>query len=481
MKPQSRWPQAANPRAGAVGSKFLELSSQKQLKQQTGYEIHLCLETFKIESTNCIRNAYVLEHSGRRCRVTGSLSTSLVEDVMSLLRSEARILSDYLKKSASKTPTASFVECMLTVLGVLKVSQENSKILFMSSLEDTCAASNDFYRMAEALELFLDEVISLLPVADAKFEAAVRREGAVIVNVFYQDAVMAAERSQVFIMREVNQTSVGNDFFGRQWEQEWTQNDVSVHLTTIFSEQLELIGIYLAEEFMYQKAVIVAAKALTCFYIRCLIHKADRVTRRKKLLNKFWRRSTVAFESHGRAIRRLADDIEILKDFCTSLAENATVLRIVNDDMYILDLIRETLSSEDDSSVESFIMVIHKQTGADMLVTQYFTSDLYMLMARKPGRKFIRKTVEQLRPDLKLLSERIRKTEQPAEYSYVSLSDMLKVMYEDRIAQGVLPACWHFLPKEIESEEMDHVVVKPIRAITRKVQEAKNLVRVATW
>jgi hypothetical protein len=50
---------------------------------------------------------------------------------------------------------------------------------------------------------------------------------------------------------------------------------------------------------------------------------------------------------------------------------------------------------------------------------------------------------------------------------------MLKVMYEDRLAQGVLPACWTCLPK-VEAEA-DDIVVKQIRSITRKMAELKSM------
>jgi hypothetical protein len=45
------------------------------------------------------------------------------------------------------------------------------------------------------------------------------------------------------------------------------------------------------------------------------------------------------------------------------------------------------------------------------------------------------------------------------------------VLYEDRVAQGILPACWACLPK-VETEG-DAIVAEQIRNLTRKMVEMK--------
>lgn len=434
------------------------------------------------QSLSSSHHNYRVEHNRLRSAKFGSLSTTLAEDVFSLLRAEANVLVDYIVGDAklpsdSRTGACLFVDGIEHVFQVLKQSQMSSRLCFLTTLEDCAAAANDFFRMSELMEVFLGELLKMIPSlsVNSDLSASVLQEGNVLITLFTQDAVMAAERTQVFIMRAVQSTSISSDFFSLAWENDWTQNEVSFSMVAIFDEYLIRTKRYLANDFLYHKAVAMSARAMTCFYIRCLINKADSVTRRRRNRERVGLHGErQPFQCHARAQRRLGDDIKVMINFFReSSGGDVTLLRIIANEMHILELIRECLGTEDAESLKSFIVVIHKRTGTDPLVTRYFVGDLWILTAHKRGRANIQKAVQQLQPDLQMVTARMKHQSFCSydELSFVRLDNMLKVLYEDRVAQGMLPACWACLPK-VETEG-NEVVAKQIRNLTRKMVEMK--------
>lgn len=343
-----------------------------------------------------------------------------------------------------------------------------------TTLEESCAAANDCWRMAEYMEGFLVDIDERFPILRRYgLWKTIEREGQATANQFLQDSVSFAERSQQFLMREIlHQTTIGSDLFSLAWETDWTDNQVVRRLIGMIDEFLSDIQVYLANEFLYRKALITTSKAVTNLYVRCLVSKADAVTRRRRR-REWLPGDTQPFQSHHRALRRISDDISLLRQYFMRQTEN-TMKRIVLDDMYILELVRECLGAEDVDSVEAFIVVVHKHTGADLLVTRFFVGDLWMLMnEEKPRRSHVRHAIQTLQPDLQMVTTGMKeigqREEKKDDLSFISLDDMLRVLYEDRVAQGVLPACWSCLPKVEAIDEM--IAIKPIRSITRKVAE----------
>jgi hypothetical protein len=408
------------------------------------------------------------------------LTTSLVEDVFTLLHTECSVLADLLKAEGlrdTRSGAVVYADGLAHVLRSLQQTHINCRLLFLSTLADCCAAANDFRRMSDSMERFAASALTMFPCLPNESLEALQQRAGDLVTVFSQDAVFAAERTQLFMMREVNATSIGTDYFSSAWEDDWTNNEVTLQLSDIFDEYMRRIQKWLGNDYLYHKALVIAANAMICFYIRCLINKADSVTRRRRNRERFHLPGeTLPFNNHQRALRRLADDIGIMKEvFVEKAGSNVTSRRIIHDDIYILELICECLGATDIDSVESFIVVIHKQTGADALVTRYFVGDLWMLMLHRHARSFIRQTLLALKEDLQMVSKEMEEREprKDEELSFVRLDAMLKVMYEDRLAQGVLPACWTCLPK-VETEA-DDIVVKQIRSITRKMAELKSM------
>jgi hypothetical protein len=423
---------------------------------------------------------------------TGVLSTSLPEDVFSLLHNEVKVLSEFLLKNGS-TPTnnhihnhheALFAQGIRHLLQELRHQQSSNRFMFLTTLQDSCAAANDFLRMSESMEQFLETLENTFPFLKDESQTNGSRQnlmqqlGSDLVALYSQDSVMAAERTQLFIMRNIQKTSIAADYFSSAWETEWTDNDVTLSLLQIFDDTLTKARRYISSDYLYSKALVISCKAMICFYVRCLINKADSVTKRRRNRERIGMPGEKEpFRNHSKAIRRMTDDISIMKRFfrrrCQS--DSPTVQRIIDDDLGVLEVILECVGATDVESLESFIVVIHKRTGADPLVTAYFVADLWML-TNDHTRTSIRRTLEQLQPDLQMVTTRMNEgtsKKKQEELTFVRLDQMLKTMYEDRIAQGMMPACWACLPK-VENGG-DPVVAKHIRSITRKVAELKIL------
>ena len=456
-------------------------------------EIHGCCRLFLslTDSSRChSRRVPPTKHRNDK---SGVLTTSLPEDVFSLLKNDAAVLEEIVfnKKTGvrddSKTGAALWIDCMLHVFYVFKQLQLQNRLVFvMASLFDTCAASNDFLRMSEMMEALIKDLTvkhaflrqpSSGEDSSNLLVATFHREGQALVASLIQDAVMAAERTHVFIIREVQSTSIPLDFFGYSWEEEWTQNEVAGALIDLCDENLNKIKRYLLNEYLYQKAVIVTQKAVICFYVRCLVNKADTVTRRRRNRERIRLTGEMQpFRDHDRALRRMADDIKSIKQsFQGKVDGNTTMLRILADDISVLEIVQECLAANEAESLESFIVVIHKRTGADPLVTRFFVGDLWTLTTDKRGRSILKQTMKDLKPDLQMVTTRMQEvvtTQEEKNLSFVRMDCMLKALYEDRVAQNILPACWGCLPK-VEASEGNEVVVEQIRTFTRNVVEMK--------
>ena len=147
----------------------------------------------------------------------------------------------------------------------------------------------------------------------------------------------------------------------------------------------------------------------------------------------------------------MMDDIGLMREFFhNKTKDNAPLTRAIRSELNTLELIHDVLvaTSQDPESLESFIVVLHKRTGADALVTKHFVGDLWLLVAqsRQDGSlRTVARTLDGLQPDLQMVTSRMQERSAHGigtkELSFVRLDEMLKVMYEDRIVQGLLPVC----------------------------------------
>lgn len=405
----------------------------------------------------------------------------MAEDVVSLVDTQLKVLQGFLtaiKLWNTRTGSVVYMDGIGFVISCLANTQRRSRLDYMVTLKDSCGAANDFLRLSEKMELLWSEVTESAPFLLAKredadsIEARLEQQWMDYVALLSQDAAFAAERTQVFLLREIHNTTLSGDLFSLSWEDEWTHNEVVVKLLQMVDRYLNEIGCFLANDFLRHKALIMCCKAIVCFYVRCLVEKADSVSRRRRNRDRMGAAEKKPFQTPSRALLRMWDDVILIKDFFVERTSDHVVLtRIVTNEVYILELIHECLSEPDDECLENFIVVIHKRTGADSLVTRHFVGDLWLLVAGDRPRRQIDETMLSMKQDLAMVSIHMkeRSIDKKAELSFVRLDEMLKAMYEDRIVQGALPLCWTCLPK-VEAEG-NKVVAGKIRSLTRSIKE----------
>lgn len=409
--------------------------------------------------------------------------------MLSLVETQRSVVWNFLERTelvATDAGEELFVDAMSFLLSQLHKAQIHHRLMFLTTLKDACAAANDFFRMSEQMELFLSDLIQkYMPIVRSNTSRdgasstsmLLQQLGDAVVSQFSQDAVFAAERTQIFIVRTLQQeTSISFDLFSKSWEDDWTHNEVVANLIKIFDKYLIQINQYLANNYLYHKTLIISARAMVCFYIRCLVQKADAVGRHKHQLN-ILGKPEQPFRSPKRVLIRMRDDIGMMSDYFEEKGkESLALVRMVRNEVGQLEVIHECLGATDSASLESFIVVIHKRTGADSLVTRHFVGDLMVLMARHflKEKGSMKQTFEQLQPDLQMVTTRM-KEHQPKksdpDISFVQLDEMLKALYEERIVQGLMPVCWTCLPKEFVQDSDDSIVARRIRRITRNVAE----------
>ena len=426
---------------------------------------------------------YRVQRTMERSSTSGKLTTAIAEDVLSLLDLQFHTLQDYfrdhnelLQTSVVDTIVADFTR---SVFAHISNNQRNLRPIFLyQGIDECCAAANDFLRMSDKLDALSDELLETRKDLFSKDENSVGRttlksEGANLVASLMQDAVQAAEHIQVLLMRKVNRTTIASDLFSPSWEDEWTHNEVMIELLQLFDVDLARIQTFMSADHLYHKTLTACCKAIVCFYIRCLVQKADSVSLRRRNRERVGRAGEQQpFRTPDRALRRMSDDIAMIKGFFKDKStETMALMRILGEEMRILELIHECLASDDSDSLDTFIVVIHKRTGADALVTRHFVSDLWLLVQREEYGGQLHETISTLEADLQMVSAGVqeRRANAPPDHSYVQVDQMLRALYEDRIAQGLMPVCWGCLPKS--GEEGTQVVGHRIRDFSRKLVE----------
>jgi hypothetical protein len=585
-----------NPNPHPVSSKG---SSSSPLHSSPGSDptttVEVYLHQFQVRAVECVANAYDRSNCVSRTRANGALGTSLPEDVVFLFETQLSVLQEYLRNQPAasstlcpgttiaridddnntanhepsslwETPRGQELYCdaTLAILECLIHTQKCVRPVFLSTLEHCCEAANDFVRLSDKMEQLLAsfEFAQAKDHDDKSDGSGPGRVGAAwneYVALLAQDAVGAAERTHVFVIRDFvawhqhgryrrrhsprysnnknsNNMTTPATLFSYQWEVECTSNEIITSLLEDVCDRdyWSRIRRYLDADVLRNKALVALCRAVVCYYVRCLVERADSAVRGRHPNHQMLRRRAKevlgmsqrlrgrqgahpggmggggcgGFLHSGRALRRMKDDIAIIKQYFVSKAHgNTTLTRILSNEVYILELIHECLEAASDLGhdedrdgggggnhnsndsdhlfLDSFIVVIHKRTGGDALVTRHFVGDLFWLVNHQE--RPLQLTV--LQQDLHLVTMRMEevkrskdgggdpknaaKNKAPAELSLVSVDQMLRAMYEDRIVQGMLPLCWTCLPKVEAGDGGMELVSAKIREITRGVADLR--------
>jgi hypothetical protein len=383
-------------------------------------------------------------------QTSGALSTSLAADVFSLIGIQGDVLHDFLvshKIVSTKEGDTMLVDGLLSTFRELKQTQFDHRSVFLATLEASCAAANDFFRMSELMEAVMADLIKTYPFLDKPEEdfraAMLLRECSELVGIFTQDAVYAAERTHVFILQAVNSSSIRSDFFSEEWEDDWTSNEVAVAMAKLFDRDLVYIQRFLCDTFLYDKAVVGAAKALVCFYVHCLIEKAHYVRCQRKLRNRIVRhRGQQAFRDHERALQRMHGDITVLRDFILDKVKGQNAPGgIITNEFSFVELIHEWLRSEDLVSRKSLTIAIHKRI-MDASVTRHFIGDLWQLSKKQDGKEVICRALASLEPSGRKELPDVSNSE----ISFVSLAGMMRGVYKGGMVSRLVPMTRGFIP-----------------------------------
>jgi hypothetical protein len=450
-----------------------------------------------------------MPRSLHRNQFSGALSTSLPEDVFSLVAAQTSLLDEYIISSHTlhtEVGDSVLMDGLLSIIRNLWYKQTHFRNTFLINLESCIAAANDFLRMIEKVDDLLYSMAKRYPHLEwegSKLDvttSVLRREVADLVSLFASDAVHAAQRTSTFIFQTIQQSEIKQDLFGKEWEDKLVHNQVAVSMVKTFEDYLSDIHNAMEQDFLYHKVVVALVRSTVCFYLQCFIQKADQVRRAKRKFNKA-AVEQFQFISTSRAICRMSYDIQTLQDYFYNVAkESPPLARVVADELSVLAVILECMwlaVGQTGDSLEEFIVVVHKRTGADSNVTKHFLSDVWLLMAPSDEQHVIANAVRLMTAELDMVSKRMQEKDAASPWKLscgnsnsnsdskdpmvgLRLQDMLQSMYQDRILQEKASVCGNLINnvRDLrEREPIDPFAPSPPQDLESLHQKFKNTLK----
>lgn len=441
------------------------------------------LEGFRVQAAASLSNAYRTHHPLHKSASTGIITTSLAEDVFFLVEVQLNVMHDFLEDAGITTTEdgeAVVEDALLAIFRCIWAEQTRHRDTFLNtSFELCCATANDFFRMMTRMEDLMSHLELKYPFlewnaldGDTKSEV-VRREANDLATLFVSDAVYACQSSHLYIMRSLQQTSsVTDELFSRDWEDRYTHNEVILEMIRVFEDYNNDLQNYLCNDYLYHKVVVALVRASVCYYVHLLLRKSTHVAKRqqtqkgntasslarKLTTSEEQRRKELPFACPARALCRMMYDIRILQDYFFKTSRDSQALtRVVANETNSLTVIHEYLGlavgHTNLDSLDEFIVVLHKRSGANAEVTRLFLSDLWLLAAPYEERDRIGITFGLLRAELDMVSARLLESQKEPEASPKNacnkrgkeitpkLDQMLQSYYEDRIWQEKISGC----------------------------------------
>jgi hypothetical protein len=287
----------------------------------------------------------------------------------------------------------------------------------------------------------------------------VEQEASHLIDLYQQDAVLAAQRSSLYIIELIQQSDVPNQLFSYSWEEELTHNQVAKEIVQTYAGMLANLEPLIATEYLYHKVITALVRSTVCFYIQCFVMKADKA--RRYIENPTKRNKTKhSFVNPPRAVMRMSHDTKVLEEFFLDVAQgNSTLRRIISNEMSLLKVVvLECMSyatgQNGSDTLEEFIVVVHKRTGADRDVTRHFLSDIYVLLGKQKKEYLsIESKVKSMKEELDNITLRV--VEEKQQKAVVSernvtqtsfrLDKMLKMLYEDKILHEKMSLCGNLM------------------------------------
>jgi hypothetical protein len=212
-----------------------------------------------------------------------SLFTTLCEDVFSLVYTQLDLVDDFLRfREIEKSEDGSrlVLSSILSIIQNLHQLQLVHRDRFLGDLKSSCAAANDFMRMIECFDEFMETVFVKYPFLDKnnssqiletenEFMAIlVEQESSDLVALYGNDAVYSVERSSIFLMQVIWDSSIPKELFSHQWEDEFVFNEVTLAMIKTSEDFLCDCHNFLSYAFLYRKVVIALIRSLaTSMYV----------------------------------------------------------------------------------------------------------------------------------------------------------------------------------------------------------------------
>lgn len=284
----------------------------------------------------------------------------------------------------------------------------------------------------------------------------VEQEASGLLDRFGKDAVLASQRAAIYVLQSIQQSEIPHQLFTRCWEDELTHNEVAKALVRTYSDYLGDIRQSVSAEYLFHKVVGSLVRSTVCFYVQCLVLKADKVRLSSKRRGK--KRGEAAFLHPARVITRMTYDIQVFRDFFHGVAQhNSTLKRIVDSEFSVFTVLLECMTYAAGrgatDSLADLVLVIHKRTGANSDITRFFLCDIYVLMGKKNDHLLVESTIRRMRDDLDMVTARMSEKREAfhgaemstPESAHFRLDQMLKAVYEDRLLQERLSLCGNLI------------------------------------
>jgi hypothetical protein len=406
---------------------------------------------FRDASSESLRNAYITNHPLHVSHLSGVITSTLCEDVFTLVNTQWNVLHEYLEASkmlGTDLGNSVLFDGLLSLFWNLRELHVEYRDTFLVDLERCCATANDFYRMMETTEEFwatLEQTYSSLGGSGASV-IHLKDQVNDLVALYTSDAVYAAQRAHTFVVREINQSSIPSQLFSRDWEDVFTSNEVVLSIIKTMEDYLYDFHNFLCNDLLYRKVVDSLIRAMVCFYITSLVRTADQVRRRNQLKKK-----QTGFANPSRSLTRMMYDLELFRSYFENLTKELPSLKpVVEEEMSVLVLVHECLcvavtNTGDETSVEEFVIVMHKHTGGNMEVTRHFMGDLWFLAAPPTERNEIYEIVALMQGELQMISLHMDAAAIPKNdrdpLKGIKLTETLHDLYEERILQSHFSVC----------------------------------------
>jgi hypothetical protein len=294
----------------------------------------------------------------------GKLTSSLCEDVFSIVGVQLRTLRDHLSKKSD-----ALIMACCTVFSQLRSKQMLLRDKFLKDLESCCTAANDFNRMSEKCEENMDELLAVSEFSSESVKT-LQASSDELLAVYASDAVYSSKMTHKDIFTSIRQ-ALEEDMFTPKWEEEFTQNELADTLVKTLEDYMQDLQRYL-DPIMINKAIEGLVQATTVFYVRCLLQKSEKHTGSKPY-----------FKSNEVAMKRMDGDIKIFRRYFEQLSQQFPVIqRAVQAEFESFMNIREILNCAATGQPEDaldYIIVMHKKI-MDVVLTKRLFADLWHLV-----------------------------------------------------------------------------------------------------